>query len=72
MSVSVSASNQLLEHTDFMTTDLDISLITYFRLVPAVGMICSAEYISYSRARIIHTLLLLYHSFIMMFCRTRN
>jgi len=72
MSVSVSAPNQLLEHTDFMATDLDISLITYFRLVPALGMICFAQYISYSKIRIIHTLLLLYHSFILMFCRTRN
>ena len=69
MSVSVSAPNQLLEHTGFMATDLDISLITYFRLVPAVGMMCFAEYLSYSKTRIIHTLLLLYHSFILMFCR---
>lgn len=33
MSLSVSAPNQLLEHTDFMATDMDISFVTYFRLV---------------------------------------
>jgi len=43
MSVSVIAPNQLLEHADFMATDLDISLITYFRLVSAIGMICFAQ-----------------------------
>jgi len=72
MSVSVNAPNQLLEHADFMETDIDISLITYFRFVSAVGMICFAQHLSYKETRIIHTLLLLYHSFILMFCRTRN